>query len=154
MNIFILDNDIKKCVQSHVDKHVVKMILESAQILCTVLHNTGSTAPYKKTHQNHPCTLWANESIENWLWLKQFALTLNDEYKYRYDRVVDHKSAVVVKNLPIPNLPSKGLTPFVKAMPDTIKTILDPVEAYRQYYMQEKRHIAKWTKRESPYWWK
>jgi hypothetical protein len=154
MNIFVLDNDITKCAQAHTDKHVVKMILESAQILCTVLHNTGIQAPYKKTHVNHPCTIWANESVDNWLWLKCFALALNEEYKYRYDKVVDHKSAIVIKNLPTPNLPSKGMTEFAKAMPDNIKIISDPVEAYRQYYMQEKRHIAKWTKREKPSWWK
>lgn len=154
MNIFMLDTDIKKCAEYHVNSHCSKMILESAQMLCTVLHNTGVSAPYKKTHVNHPCTIWANSSIDNWLWLKDFALALNEEYKYRYGKTVDHKSAEVIKSLPTPKLPSKGLTEFAKAMPDNLKTIEDPVEAYRQYYMQEKKHIAQWTGRNKPYWWK
>lgn len=154
MNIFVLDNNIDKAVEFHTDKHIVKMILESAQMLCTVLHLNGIDAPYKKTHAKHPCTIWANRSLENWMWLKEFALKLNKEYKYRYGKDVDHKSATVVMNLPTPNLPSLGLTPFAKAMPDELMSIENPVEAYRQYYMQEKRHIAQWTKRPTPYWWR
>lgn len=153
MNIFVLDNNIKKCVQYHTDKHIIKMILESAQMLCTVLHTTGVDAPYKKTHVKHPCTIWATESLENWLWLKEFTLALNEEYKFRYNKDVDHKSATVAMGLPTPKLPSKGLTTFAKAMPDELKRIKDPVEAYRKYYMQEKRHIAQWTNRPKPEWW-
>jgi len=130
------------------------MILESTQMLCTVLHLNGMPAPYKKTHATHPCTVWANKSRENWLWLKEFALKLNEEYKYRYGKTTDHKSAAIVKTLPTPPLPSIGLTPFAKAMPDDLKKISDPIEAYREYYIREKRHIAKWTNRPTPYWWR
>lgn len=153
MNIFILDNDIKKCARYHVDKHINKMILESAQILCTVLHTTGMDAPYRKTHVNHPCTKWARESLDNWLWLKDLALELNKEFKFRYGKSVDHKSATVIMSLPTPKLPSKGMTPFAKAMPDRLQLIENPVEAYRQYYIEEKNHIAVWTKRTQPDWW-
>lgn len=154
MNIFVLDSNIENCARAHGDKHVIKMVLESAQMLCTVLHITGVDAPYKKTHINHPCTKWAAESIENWMWLKEFALKLNDEYKFRYGKIVDHKSAVVVKSLPTPDLPSKGLTAFAKAMPTNFQSITDPIEAYRTYYMHDKRHLAKWTNRQTPDWWK
>jgi hypothetical protein len=61
MNIFLLDSNIKKCAQYHCDKHVVKMILESAQILSTVLRLNGVDQGYKTTHANHPCTLWAGK---------------------------------------------------------------------------------------------
>jgi hypothetical protein len=43
------------------------------------------------------------------------------------------------------------LTEFAQAMPDSCKTD-DPVQAYRQYYIQEKKYMAKWTNREIPSW--
>ena len=84
MNIFVLDTDIEICSQYHADQHVVKMILESAQMLCTVLNKNGIRAPYRSTHSNHPCTLWAGASLENWRWLRDLALALNQEYRYRF----------------------------------------------------------------------
>ena len=99
MNIFILDHDIQSCARYHADQHVGKMILESAQILCSVANAHGQDTPYKTTHSGHPCTLWAGASLSNWRWLKRLALALNDEFKYRYDRSKDHKSALVAKIL-------------------------------------------------------
>ena len=79
MNIFYLDEDTEICAQYHCDKHVVKMILEYAQILCTVLHELGQEAPYRPTHRNHPCTVWARESLDNWIWLRALCQALNQE---------------------------------------------------------------------------
>ena len=74
MNIFILDEDPKKCAEYHNDKHVVKMILESAQLLCGVHHmvESGLDVPYGLSHKNHPCSIWARECIENYVWLCDF----------------------------------------------------------------------------------
>lgn len=152
MNIFILDEDIATCARYHNDKHVVKMILESAQMLCTTLHESGGDAPYRSTHKNHPCTIWARQSLSNWRWLRDLALALNEEFKYRYDKSTDHKSATIVKSLPEPNIPDIGLTPFAQAMPDEYKTA-DAVEAYRNYYKGEKAEIAQWKKRQKPDWY-
>ena len=73
MNIFVLDADIEKCVEYMADKHIVKMLTETAQILNTAYYFTGECglAQHKLTHTNHPCCLWARHSIENWLWLQQ-----------------------------------------------------------------------------------
>jgi hypothetical protein len=90
MNIFYLDTNIQLCSEYHCDKHVVKMILEYAQILCTVLHESGESAPYRPTHKNHPCVLWAGESIENWKWLRDLANALNTEYKFRFQHAANH----------------------------------------------------------------
>ena len=70
MNIFYLHKDPRICAQMYCDKHVVKMIIESAQMLCTTHHILGAAAPYKKIHVNHPCTVWTRESIDNYNWLK------------------------------------------------------------------------------------
>ena len=86
MNIFVLDQDINKCAQYHVDRHVVKMITESAQMLSTAARLVGIDAGYKITHQNHPCTKWSRNSLSNWLWLKDLAKSLNEEWKFRYNQ--------------------------------------------------------------------
>jgi hypothetical protein len=153
MNIFVLDKNIDACAKAHNDKHAVKMILESTQMLCTTVNLTGGESPYRTAHKNHPCTVWARESLSNWRWLRDLTLALNDEYKYRYNKSVDHKSAAIAKSLQEPDIPDVGLTPFAQAMPDQYKNS-DPVKAYRDYYMGEKQHIATWTNRQKPGWYK
>ena len=152
MNIFILDRDIRRCARYHADQHVVKMILESAQMLCTVVNEAGGKAPYKTTHVHHPCTLWTGQSLSNWLWLQKLAMALNDEYRYRYGASKDHKSAVIVKNLPVPPIEDKGLTEFAQAMPEQYRVPGDAVAAYRRFYAGEKSRFARWTRRSRPKW--
>ncbi len=150
MNIFKLDNNIEKSAQYHVDRHVVKMVTEYAQLLSSAVRLSGIDAGYKLTHQNHPSAIWVRESIDNWMWLKEHAYALNKEYRHRYkDR--DHKAWTVIETLPIPVLPNIGPTPLKLAMPDDVKNE-DPVIAYRNYYMKYKRHIAHWKNRNTPEW--
>lgn len=152
MNIFILDMNHKKNAEYHTDKHIVKMITETAQLLCSVYYFTNhpELSSYKLTHKNHPCSIWCRESLSNWVWLRDLGLALYDEYKYRYNNKI-HKSGEVIRNLLIPNLIDKGLTKFPQAMPLEYKE-LDPVKAYRNYYKGDKTHLFKWTKRTVPYW--
>jgi hypothetical protein len=153
MNIFILDNDIKKSAQYLVDKHVVKMCLEHVQLLCSQFPK--GEAPYSRTHVNHPCSQWARESKQNYEWLLLYTEEMFKEYTKRYGGKI-HKSQRVMywcrDNHPRLMLPNKGLTPFAQAMPEQYRD-KDPVKAYRNYYLSEKRHIAKW-KTKPPYWWK
>ena len=153
MNIFILDTDVEKCAIYHNDKHVVKMITESAQMLCSAKLVSGEDAPYRLTHKNHPCSIWARTSRANWNWLKDLTEALNTEWQYRYDHVRDHKAWEKVKNLIAPNVPDVGVTPYVQAMPDE-RRCNDAVTAYRNLYMVEKRHLASWKKRSTPDWFK
>lgn len=169
MNIFILDNDLDRSAEYHIDKHVVKMILEAAQLLCTVYHITGTLGQtprkitseelvackdaldpdfYGLTHYNHPCAIWARSSLANYEYLFCYAEALNSEYNYRYGKT--HKSMGVINRLP--DLALKGdLTPFAQAMPDIYKHA-DAVTAYREYYKGEKSAIASWKFREKPEW--
>jgi len=175
MNIFILDNDIDKCAEYHLDKHIVKMPLESAQMLCTThwIHkyvgyvprkiNAEERAvvmeakktdprpfPYLPTMENHPCTIWVRQSLDNYEWLYCLSLALNDEYGYRYGK--SHKSVdEVILKLPEIDLPRKGLTPFAQAMPDEYKNE-NAVVAYREYYNKDKKHILAYKYREVPSW--
>lgn len=152
MNIFVLDLDLQKCAQYHCDQHVVKMILESAQMLCTALNKKGHSTPYRSTHIRHPCVLWVEESFDNFLWLIHLAEELNREFRYRFDRPTDHKSVAVVGEISRHRFESIGLTEFAQAMPDPYKVPGDPVKAYRQFYLAEKMSFAKWTRRDLPYW--
>ena len=152
MNIFVLDTHIKKCAQYHCDKHVVKMILESVQMLCTALNKKGFTTPYKSTHVKHPCVLWVESSHDNFLWLKNLTLALNDEYQFRFEKNSNHKSVFVLDEISNYSYESLGLTEFPQAMPEKYKIMGNAVKAYRQFYLGEKMGFARWTKRNIPDW--
>ena len=151
LNIFILDSDIEKCAYYHCNKHVVKMVLEYAQILSTVCRKNGMDEGYKMTHSNHPCVVWAGQCLDNWFYVKYLALEVNKEYKYRYGR--DHASSFVIKDLVPPVLPIFGyVTSPVQAMPDDVKHP-NHILAYRNYYIKYKYNIAEWYPREIPWWY-
>ena len=152
MNVFILDNDMKKSVRYHPDKHIVKMPLEATQLLCNAYHfiNEEVDGIYRLSHRHHPLNKWVIESVQNWIWLRGYVLLMGEEYTYRYGKT--HKSVELAKQLPIPNLPDKTMTPFVKCVPEEFRN-LDIVEAYRQYFIWYKQHLKKYTKRDVPDWW-
>ena len=149
MNIFVLDKNPHVAAMYACDKHVVKMILESAQMLCSV-HPEG-TATYKRGFYNHPCTKWVRASSENYDWLIEHARALCTEYTRRYGKV--HKSEKVIDwcDANRPELPDVGLTPFAQAMPEDYKNE-DAVEAYRTYYRNDKRRFATWKDVDPPTW--
>lgn len=149
MNIFILDKDPKISAELMCDKHCVKMILESAQMLCSAFPQ--GDAPYKRTHFNHPCSKWIRESVENYEWLLNHAYALVGEYLSRYEKI--HKSLDAIQwcddhyhNLKLPDI---GLTKFAQAMPEEYKN-KDAVIAYKTYYANDKKRFAKWKNRETP----
>lgn len=152
MNIFVLDTNINKCAKYHCDQHVNKMILESVQIMCTALNTKGFNVPYKPTHVMHPCVRWIEKSYDNFIWLRNLALALNDEYKFRYTKVENHRSISVLSKIMHQKFDSVGLTEFAQAMPDEYKIPGDAVKAYRNFYLGEKMSFAKWTRRRIPIW--
>lgn len=151
MNIFALDENPYVAARFHTDKHVVKMILETAQLLSTAHHilGSGNDRIYKKTHTNHPCAKWVRDSASNYLWTYQLFLALLQEFEYRYDK--QHLSARLIDDLArLPaNIKHVGSTPFAQAMPDEFKSD-DGVTAYRNYYNGAKRHLFGWKKRNIP----
>ncbi len=152
MNIFVLDKNPVVAASMMCDKHVVKMIVETAQMLCTVARNNGHEVPYRSTHKNHPCTLWAGESRDNWIWLITHGLALCGEYTKRYGKV--HKSVTVIDHCARLNMSfdKTEQTPFRLAMPPQYKQTC-PVKSYRSYYKGEKSRFAKWKMGE-PTWWR
>jgi len=174
MNIFVLDNDPAVSARMMCDKHVVKMIVETAQMLSTVHryldgqqyidvsannrrikrwnHPVHDQTLYKSVMVNHPCTVWARTSHMNYHWLAQHGMALCHEYDHRYNNY--HMTTRLMRWLlivPPKNIPRGKMTPFAQAMPDQYKS-QNAVEAYRNYYLGEKAGFAKWTNREIPEW--
>ena len=158
MNIFVLDKNPYVAAEMHCDKHVVKMILETAQMLSTAHHIYESpyvSQVYKKAHVNHPCTIWIRESTMNYDWAWKLFQGLNLQFVMRRNK--EHESwkklSHILGTTP-EGMPCKGLTPFAQAMPEEFKRD-DAVEAYRAYYMGAKSGFAKWEwpNAKTPFWW-
>lgn len=155
MNIFVLDYDPKICAKYHCDRHVVKMILESTQLLSTAINlKLKDNIPelYKSTHINHPISKWVRESKQNFEWLLELAFHLCDEYFIRYNKIhaclEKLKICMTYSNI----FDNIKLTKFELCMPNKYETN-DIVKSYRNYYINEKQ-FAKWKTGEIPYWWK
>jgi hypothetical protein len=176
LNIFFVDSDPVVAAQSLVDKHVVKMILESAQLLSTAhrlldgeefegktktgrkakrwkLHDARENVIYSATHINHPSAVWCRQSVENYNWLVDHFFALMLEYNYRYNK--QHKcygELSYMLSSPPKNLQNYDWTEMPSCMADEYKISTDPIENYRNYYIRGKSHIHKWTNREQPDW--
>ena len=146
MNIFYLDSDPVKAAQAQYNKHVVKMILESAQMLCTAHHHydNGHNVPYKKAHYNHPSTIWCRQNSRQYYWLFHHMLALGDEYTKRYNK--KHLSITkcfdVLKDCPV-GMPLGGeFNEPPQCMPEQYKVPGCSVTAYWNYYEREKHTVA------------
>ena len=171
MNIFALDKSPEVSAEMACDKHVVKMILESAQMLCAVqrvqdgvmYHGKSANGRkikrwrhpntmmeqtlYKAGWINHLSTQWVMKSAYNYNWLYRHFIALNEEFKKRF-KGVDHTSVVKLKEVlrnPPKNSPLNvvGTLP-TPAMPDECKVPGDVVGSYRKYYIMKKRDFATW----------
>lgn len=168
MNIFAVSRHPVKCAKALDDKRLNKMILETTQIICTVLNlDAGSqVAPYRSCHVNHPITKWArdpNHSARRLRWLYALGIAYGEEIIYRFGR--KHSCHLVLE----------GLTfkwPFLTLLPAELKadefhngarhlglgldfTHLPVGKAYRAYlrirWKGDKRP-PKWTRRGEPIW--
>lgn len=174
MNIFYLSNDPTQCAEWMVDRHVVKMILETAQLLSTAhrvldgtqyvdkqsgrsikrwsLEDEREHVIYKATHVNHPSAIWTRQAVENYNWLFDHFVALNNEYKYRFEKTHETSKLGLWLNSPPLNLKDWDMTEMCSAMDTKYIVSKDPVDNYRNYYKFGKTHLHKWTKREKPEW--
>lgn len=178
MNIFVLDKSPIIAAQYQCDSHVIKMILESAQMLCTAhrvldgakivgkrngrkytyYEHGNNDALYKATHVNHPSSVWCRTTSANYSWLYDHFIALCDEYTYRYGKVhlTDKKFRSNLSGLPV-NISNGHLTPFALAMKSQPQCMdpSDPVKSYREFYQTKRSRMPMiWTRREKPKWFK
>jgi len=175
MNIFYLHPDPKTCAVMHVDKHVVKMILEYAQLLSTAhrlldgdeyvgksisgrkamrwkLEDDREDNLYLASHMKHPSGIWCRETTGNYIWLYTLWRNLMDEYTFRYGRHhVSERLIPYLDNLPT-NIKDGDITTMPQCMPEEYKTP-DSIQAYKNYYIGAKKSFAKWKNRPIPEWW-
>ena len=157
MNIFYINTDPVIAAQELADDHIRKMQIESAQMCCTAHWASGSEAPYKKAHLNHPSTKWVRESIQHYRWLIAHGLEICEEFKKRYGK--PHKTKEVLEWLEQnePNLPDNGFVAPPQCMPDEFKGT-NTLASYRNFYILDKLGVKKlnynklnnqpeWTKR-------
>ncbi len=163
MNIFVLHNDPLLAAMMLDDLRVPKMIVESGQMLATALRAWGMDdddlvhtgvvtlkgTPWRSTHRNHPCTVWARESRSNFLWLAEHALGLCYEYRHRFGKTHGSESAIEAMESLASMIPEGPLTPFALAMPDEFKTD-DTVASYRAYFRTKP---CRWVRKSAPIWW-
>jgi hypothetical protein len=182
MNIFYLDNDPRTCAEMHVDKHVVKMILEYAQLLSTahrvldgtiidtlsasgrkakkyVLNDDRDSILYSATHINHPSAVWCRQSVANYVWLAELLEECCIEYSYRYGKTHKVEASGLMQALKnnIPkNISNQPFTEPTPAMPDECKVPGDSLTSYRRYYVMNKEHLWSWSgkinSRKRPQW--
>ena len=176
MNIFYLDSNAIDCARMHNDKHVVKMILEYAQLLSTAhrildgklvegvsksgrkakryeLPDTRDSILYTATHANHPSAIWARTSEVNYRWLFSLLIACMDEYTYRYGKVHATSRLISALNKPPNNIKFGG--GFIEpppAMPEHYRVLGNSIQSYHNYYINDKRVMSRWTNREMPLW--
>lgn len=157
MQIFGVDSDPEAAAQALGDRHVVKMCLETAQILCTVSSMYGHPAPYRPTHVRHPCVRWTAEFSSNWDWLHAHGLALGREYTFRFRK--QHASSRVIESLARPpeiRNPISALAPVhftTRSLLPAYQSIVNPVAAHRLSYIREKAHVHVYAHgREPPLW--
>jgi len=170
MNLFFLSTSIKKAARYHVNRHVVKMILETTQLLSTAVRVLEPTRTdewlYRATHRNHPWARWVRRHANNYTFACRFGLALCREYTHRYDR--EHacqrriEQALVApptrfdssddeKHLLV-EYGDYRLTSIPLCMPDEYRRPEDAVASYRAYYAGAKQQLHAWRRRERPEW--
>lgn len=177
MNIFYLHPDTKECAKQHLDKHVVKMILEYAQLLSTahrLLDGTeyeGRTVKgtrkatrwllsddrehnlYMASHMKHPSGIWCRQSINNYWWLYSLWRELMKEYTFRYGKHHVAEKLIPYLNIPPSNIIETKPDPIPQCMPDQYKVPGNSIQAYHNYYIGDKQRFAVWTNRSIPDWY-
>lgn len=177
MNIFHLHSDTKECAKQHLDKHVVKMILEYAQLLSTahrlldgteyesrsvsgnrkamrwLLPDEREPNLYMASHINHPSGMWCRQSQDNYWWLYNLWRDLMSEYTFRYGKHhVAEKLIPFLSSVPN-NIPVVAAEPMPQCMPDQYKVPGNSIQAYHNYYIGDKQRFAVWTNRPIPDWY-
>lgn len=153
MNIFVTNSNPIDSAFALDDKRVIKMALESAQLMAGAINLQGGNSPYKTTHSNHPCSIWVRQTRSNYWWLFEHYKALCQAYYDRFGK--RHKTLDYIdKWVNGVYLISKGtLTPFVNCT--EFKDLSDVHEAYRRQMLKkwkEDKRTPKWTNASPPIW--
>ena len=175
MNIFYLHEDPIQNAKWHIDKHIVKMPIEYAQLMSTAhrlldgemylgktaigrnikrwkLYDEREDILYKASHINHPSAIWVRESIENYFQMYKLYMAVLAEFTNRYGKIHGSSKPSIALIRPPSNIPMVKGTQLPQCMPEMCKVKNNPILAYRNYYIVEKNSFASWKNREIPEW--
>lgn len=176
MNIFYLSENAKACAEMHCDRHVVKMIIEYAQLMSTAhrildgeeyIDTTANGRKIKRwrmkdeqlenglmkaSHVNHPSAIWTRWSRQNYFWLNTMWYYLLREYTHRYGKHHACEKYELLLYLFPKNLPDRTFEDPPPAMPDYCKVAGNSIASYHKYYINEKVRFATWKNRKVPDW--
>ena len=175
MNIFYLHENPIQNAKWHIDKHIVKMPIEYAQLMSTAhrlldgemyigktaigrnikrwrLHDEREDILYKASHINHPSAIWVRESIENYFQMYKLYMAVLSEFTNRYGKIHGSSKPSIALIRPPSNIPMVKGTQLPQCMPEICKVKNNPILAYRNYYIVEKNSFASWKNREIPEW--
>lgn len=173
MNIFYLAEDPHQSAEMHCDKHVVKMILEYAQLMSTAHRMCDGTqyidsssgrrikrwrlddaamesVLYKASHVNHPSAIWVRSNSRQYNYMYKMFLALCTEYTHRYDKT--HATDCLLRQplAEVPaNIPDGEFAPPPQCMPEIYKDE-STIQAYKKYYIGDKKSMHKWKNRPVP----
>lgn len=161
MNIFVIENTPEEVAKSHTDRHIVKMPTELAQMISFAYYHDdiwdSDVNPllmeFNKAHDKHPCSIWIRESAENFMYACELGIELVQEYRFRY-KTNKHQRALDIFTYGMLNTPEFDKweqTKYALAMPEEFK-VECPIESYRNYYREGKKHLHNWTNRVMPLW--
>lgn len=176
MNLFFLSRNPREAAQAHYNKHVVKMVLETAQLLCSAhrlldgaraagVSKSGrkqttwvlpdearERALYRASHANHPVAVWVRASRAHYEWAFALFVQLLEEYSFRYEKV--HACAKLIDALAAPPrcIPDAGFVDPPPCMPELYRASGDVVACYRAYYREGKKNLLAYKAREAPAW--
>jgi len=176
MYIFYLQENTTECAKQHLVKHVVKMILEYAQLLSTAhrlldgyeyegasisgrkamrwkLDDEREDNLYIASHMKHPSGIWCRQSLDNYWWLYNLWRDLMREYTFRYCKHHVAERLIPFLSFAPKNIPVAIATPMPQCMPEQYKVIGDSIQAYHNYYINDKQPFAVWTNRPIPQWY-
>ena len=177
MNIFYLHEDPIQNAKWHIDKHIVKMATEYCQLLSTahrvldgemylgktknnrnikrwLLQDEREGLLMKASHVNHPSNIWVRETSSNYMYLWKIYMATLAEYTHRYGKRHGSGRASLSLMRPPKNIKQGKCTTLPQCMPDNCKVLGDPIQAYKNYYINEKYYFANWKSREIPEWFK
>ena len=162
MNRFIIEETPEQIAESLCDQHIVKMPLEETQMLCSAIwHHAPDYAEekklYKPVHVKHPCSIWARENRDNYLFAWNLARCMFDEYTIRYKRTHDSRKLLLALINGSRFIPSGKMTrhPQCFSGQDDLKTNeFFPIKAYRGFYIRDKSRFARYNFSEKPQWFK
>ena len=162
MNIFFVDDDPVIAAQSLGDKHVGKMLVESAQMLFTAVRQHGyDGGGYKSAYEHHPMTKWVAKSYLHAQWLLDHAIALAKEFELRYNHEHKTKSMLPVLSMAVHHhMPDEPWHNPPRCMPDIYKIAFNSwrgevpchVASYRDFYRCEKTTCHVYTNRQAPDW--